>query len=241
MRTFLEGQYTSTPGKAILAGHTRRRRAAARPEWLVVSAWPPELAELEKKLPTLAGRSRGRVELGSVGVGLIEAAIGASSLLAMVRPKAVLLVGTAGLFPGSHARYCIGGAVVARRITLLSEAAAAGCAYLPPIMPRSQNPSTWLTAAIRRASGLETAAVVCPLAITATDTAAILAAKKSRSALENLEAFSVARAAASMKIPFAAVLGISNHVGPEGRGEWQRNAAEAAAAACRAVVDFLSR
>jgi nucleoside phosphorylase len=240
MRTFGEGQYTSTPGKAILATRPRRRRGAAAPDWLVVSAWRPELAELEKTLPSLPPRIREKVALGTVGVGLVEAAIGASTLLTALRPKAMLLVGTAGLYPGSHGRLRVVSAAVARRITLFSQAASEN-AYLPPSMCRTQNTSSWLSAAIRTAARLESASVACPLAITATEAAAVLAARKSRSALENLEAFSVARAAARMKIPFAAVLGISNQVGDEGHQEWKRNAAEAAATACRAVVDYLSR
>jgi nucleoside phosphorylase len=131
--------------------------------------------------------------------------------------------------------------VVAGRITLLSEAAACERAYLPPSMPLSQDSTPWLRASIRRAARLDGADVACPLAITATEAAAVIAATKSRSALENLEAFSVARVAASMKIPFAAVLGIANQVGPDGHRQWKRNAAEAAAAACRAVMDYLSR
>jgi nucleoside phosphorylase len=95
--------------------------------------------------------------------------------------------------------------------------------------------------ALRRATRIDGASVACPLAITATDAAALLAAKKSRCALENLEAFAVARAADSLKIPFAAVLGIANHVGGEGHREWKRNGADAAAAACRAVVEYLSQ
>jgi nucleoside phosphorylase len=65
--------------------------------------------------------------------------------------------------------------------------------------------------------------------------------RRSRCALENLEAFALARAAASLRIPFAVVLGITNTVGPPGHREWQQNAVAAAGAACRAVLAFLNR
>jgi nucleoside phosphorylase len=241
MRALGKSQYTSTPGKTIPAGRLRRTRGGAGLDWLVVSAWAPELAPLEDRLPNLPLRVRRRLVLGTVGVGLVDAAIGASALLTALGPRAVLFIGTAGVYPGSPTRLPVGSAAVARRIALLSGNTAADDAYFPNPMPRREIATPSLGKAICKATRLPGADVACPLGITATAKAAALAAKESGCALENLEAFSVARAAASLKIPFAAVLGIANHVGEEGHREWKRNAAAAAAAACRAVVDYLGR
>jgi nucleoside phosphorylase len=76
--------------------------------------------------------------------------------------------------------------------------------------------------------------VACPLAISARPT------RTSNCDVENLEAFAVARAAATAGIPFIAILGISNTVGPMAHAEWKRNAARAAAAACGAALDVIN-
>jgi len=59
--------------------------------------------------------------------------------------------------------------------------------------------------------------------------------------VENLEAFAVARAAAAAGLPFAAILGISNNVGPSAHAAWKRNATGAAAAACHAALEVIDR
>ena len=81
--------------------------------------------------------------------------------------------------------------------------------------------------------------VACPVAITRTRAAATALARHTGAALENLETFAVARACAQARIPFAAVLGISNRVGPQAHREWLRHAAPAAAAACAVVERWL--
>jgi futalosine hydrolase len=207
----------------------------------VVSAWRPELAELRRLLPRLPAPVCRRLALGTVGVGLVEAALGASRLLAALRPRAVILVGTAGLYPGSSKSLRIGDTLVVGKMALLSDLEAGHHARLPEVMPRRETATPSLGKAIRQAARLPSENVACPLAITGSAAAAIFAGKKSGCALENLEAFSVARAAASLKIPFAAVLGIANHVGLAAHREWKHNAAAAAASACRAVVEYLSR
>jgi purine-nucleoside phosphorylase len=58
-------------------------------------------------------------------------------------------------------------------------------------------------------------------------------------ALENLEVFSVARAAHAAGLPFAAVLGISNVVGPNAHAEWRANHLAASRAACHVVWSTL--
>jgi hypothetical protein len=50
----------------------------------------------------------------------------------------------------------------------------------------------------------------------------------------------VARAAAAAGLPFAAVLGVANRVGPQGHEEWQRHHRAASRAACQLIAQFLS-
>jgi nucleoside phosphorylase len=82
--------------------------------------------------------------------------------------------------------------------------------------------------------------VACTLAITAASKTAARLTGKSGVALENLEAFAVARAAAAARLPFAAILGVSNRVGPQAPAEWKTHAAAAARSACTAVLAWLA-
>ena len=220
-----------------------RLRPDGKVESLVVAAWLPELDFLRESLANLPARIRRTVVLDTIGVGLVEAAIGASRLLATLRPRAVILVGTAGLYPGSTstAGLTVGDAVLAEKIVLLPAPLPGRHTYLPEIMPSEQHTSARLTRALRQATALPAADVANPIAITRSRKAATFAAKDSACALENLEAFALARAAASAKIPFAAVLGIANQVGPTAHREWKKNAVAAAEEACRAVLKYLVR
>ena len=220
-----------------------RLRPDGKVESLVVAAWLPELDFLRESLANLPARIRRTVVLDTIGVGLVEAAIGASRLLATLRPRAVILVGTAGLYPGSTstAGLTVGDAVLAEKIVLLPAPLPGRHTYLPEIMPSKEQSSARLTRDIRQATALPAANVANPIAITRSREAALFAAKDSACALENLEAFALARAAASRKIPFAAVLGVANHVGPAAHREWKKNAVAAAEEACRAVLKYLVR
>jgi futalosine hydrolase len=209
--------------------------------WLILAAWRPELAHLRASLPGLPVRARRKVTLAAVGVGLVEAGIGATRLLVEQRPAAVLLVGTAGVYPGNRGTLPLGVAAVIDKIRLLPVLLPGNHAYLPAIVPARARSSPALVRALCKTAGLPRAAAACPLAITASPRAAAAAAKISGCALENLESFAVARAAAAAGVPFAAILGIANHVGPQGHREWKLNAARAAAAACDAVLAMLGK
>jgi nucleoside phosphorylase len=92
---------------------------------------------------------------------------------------------------------------------------------------------------VAAATGLSVADVACPLGITRALPVAQKLRKATGAALENLEAFAVARAAAHANVPFTAILGVANHVGPEGHVQWRQYGDRAAAAACAAVRKWL--
>ena len=117
---------------------TDRTRALRR--WLVLAAWPPELAEFRR----LIGRKRtGRqVVARTAGVGLVEAAIGAATAIADVKPEAVMFVGTAGLYPDRRPDLALAGAVAARRLVLMADGVASHHAYLPPAMRTRRRAAT---------------------------------------------------------------------------------------------------
>jgi nucleoside phosphorylase len=211
------------------------------PRTLVVSAFEPEIAPLRP----LVRRSR-QVTLAAAGIGAIDAAVGAAAAIAAARPSRVIFVGTAGVY-GSPARagFPIGSAVLAGDVACVSTAALRGEGYLPAATALRTETSPRLRAALRGATGeagapqAMTGSVACPLAITRSATLARRIAAATGAELENLEAFAVARAAASAGVDFAAVLGIANRVGPTGHAEWLRHHRAASRAACILVARFL--
>ncbi|HSY39294.1 MAG TPA: hypothetical protein VLA79_07185, partial [Polyangia bacterium] len=198
---------------------------------LIVSAFEPEIAPLRRLVRGLRG-----IVLQPVGIGAIDAAVGAAGAIARARPARVLFVGTAGIYGREkEARAAIGTAMVAGEIVCMSTAALKGEAYLPGPMVVQVPTSRSLRAALTdgragRAAGL--GVVACPLAITRSAALGRRIAEATGAALENLEAFAVGRAAAAAGVPFAAVLGVANRVGPRGHEEWQRHHRAASRAAC---------
>jgi nucleoside phosphorylase len=120
-------------------------------------------------------------------------------------------------------------------VRLVSTATLRGEAYHPAPLVAAAETAPPLRAALARAAGpAAPVTVACPLAITET-TALARRIAATGAALESLEAFAVARAAASARLPFAAGLGVSNVVGPRAHAEWRANHLAASRAACRVV------
>ena len=206
---------------------------------LILAAWPPELTALRRHRRRRSHQAAAPVVLDTVGVGLVEAAIGATASIEKHRPQKLVLIGTAGVFPAARAAHPIGSVAVATTIHLASQAVVEKSAYLPSTLPARLDTHRGLTRAIQRISDAPDATVLCPLGITRTTRLARQRQRNPGAQLENLEAFAIARAAARARIPFTAVLGISNIVGPQGHTQWQANAAAAAARANRAVAAWL--
>jgi purine-nucleoside phosphorylase len=206
---------------------------------LVVSAWEPELAPLRRLLRTAPAAARG-VALAPIGVGTVDAAVGAANAIARARPRRVIFVGTAGVYPGAAARaIAIGAAAIADELRLVSTATLRGEAYHPaPLVAAATSTPALRRALAATADGPAAVNVACPLAITETAALARRIAATG-AALENLEAFAVARASAAARLPFAAVLGVSNVVGPRAHAEWRANHQPASRAACHVVWSFL--
>ena len=174
---------------------------------------------------------------------MVDAAVGTSRALAQVGPAEVLFVGTAGSYAGEPA---VGRVVVARRLNLVSAAEARGQGYLPPPLVRRAATDAGMRRALLRAVAAQTGTragavdVATPVAITTSAALARTQARSSGAAVENLEAFAVARAAAAAEIPFGAVLGISNRVGPQAHAQWRRHQDAAMRAVAATVVTYLT-
>jgi nucleoside phosphorylase len=205
---------------------------------LVVSAFGPEIAPLRR----LVRGGRGLVT-ATVGIGAVDAAVGAARAIATARAQRVIFVGTAGVYAHARPSLAIGSAAVAGEIHAVSTAVLRAEGYLPSLVVVRAETSTELRAALSTGPGGPAAAiasVACPSAITRSARLGREMAASTGAALENLEAFAVGRAAAAAGLPFAAVLGVANRVGPGGHRQWLEHHQTASRAACRLIARFLA-
>ncbi len=180
------------------------------------------LAAAAEELGTLPG--------AVVGVGPIAAATTAARIIAERRPKAVILIGTAGAYVGGPA---IGTVIASETLGWSYGVAAMGLGYVPrPPQPIRGAASLLDQLDLPRHAVLTTGAVT---------TDPTLADRLSDGfSVEHLEAYSVAMACHDVGIPFVAILGIANVVGPGAHVEWlahRDEAQDAAREAARTLVE----
>lgn len=164
-----------------------------------------------------------REELGplageALGVGPVVVAARMATLLAQRKPDAVVLIGTAGAYPGGPP---IGEPIAARRVGLSPSVAAMGLGYVP-------RPPVPLVCDAQMTDAIE-AAKHDVLTVSAITTDPTLTERLADSwQVEHMEAYGVAVACAHAGVPFACCLGIANDVGPNAHMEWlmHRNAAQ---------------
>ncbi|MCK6507245.1 futalosine hydrolase [Myxococcota bacterium] len=168
------------------------------------------LAAVAEELGPLPGRT--------VGVGPVVAAASTARILCELRPDAVVLIGTAGSYRGGPP---VGQACAARRVGLADGAATMGLGYVPrPPPPLPCDPRLLARAGVPAVDVLNTGAIT---------TDPVLAARLADGwQVEHLEAYGVAAACAAAQVPFVALLGIANQVGPDAHAQWltHRNAAQ---------------
>jgi nucleoside phosphorylase len=205
---------------------------------LVLAAYPPELVGMRRLLgEQLFGNVNGvAISCKTVGVGLPNATSGTTTRLMQLRPRGVVLVGTAGVYTGATAN--VGEVVVARRVHLVEPAECEGRAAMPDPMARTIECNAMMAAGLNhgRAPTLDLANT---LVVTLDEALGGRVAQSTSCAVENLEAFGIANACALQNVPFACVMGISNRVGPTGRDEWRQYHKAAAQAACEVVNRWL--
>ena len=174
---------------------------------LIVAAAREELGELEGEV---------------IGVGPVVAAATAAALLERHRPDGVVMIGTAGAYRSGPP---IGSAVIAARLGLSWGVAVLGLGYVPrPPGPIDADPAL--------VAGLGALPQVGVLTVGAVTTDRALAERLADGwEVEHLEAYAVAWACQRAEIPFVAVLGIANDVGPNAHVQWltHRDAAQQAA------------
>jgi nucleoside phosphorylase len=167
----------------------------------------------------------------ALGVGPVRAAASLARLLAEERPDGVVLVGSAGSYRADHS---LGRAYVAESLGTGDAGAAVGGGYVPLAPPvLSADP------VLRSRVGSAGARVLTLAAITTAPAAVDQLARDWD--LEHMEAYAAAWACRCAGVPFLAVLGVANRVGPAAHDEWRANRAAAEAAAREAVLPLLDR
>ena len=180
------------------------------------------LAAVSEELGNLPGET--------VGIGPVVAAANAATVLAARQPERVLMIGTCGVYPTRS--FAIGEAIMANRVGLSYGVAAMGLGYVP----RAPEPVLCATDLFER-TNLPTADVLTTGAVT---TDMVLAGRLSDDwSVEYLEVFGVAYACMQAGIPFNAILGIANDVGPNAHAQWLSHRDEAQNAAREAARELL--
>ncbi len=175
---------------------------------LICAAFPPEIRDIE-------GRVTGDVVTATLGVGLVSASSRISQLLERHGISRILFTGTCGILGPSPVS--IGDVVRAKTIYSGDGETFNGANHIPDAMPTTVAPTQFLTPQ----KFIQECDVLSPLSITLSkDGMDALRSRFPDGIAENLECFAVAWNAHQRRIPFEAILGVSNRIGPEGHTEW---------------------
>ncbi|MBZ0119849.1 MAG: hypothetical protein K8H88_22870 [Sandaracinaceae bacterium] len=210
---------------------------------LIVAAHAPEMAGLRPYLSdNLIGAIRGiRVHGKAVGIGMGVAGPATARGLVAIQPRAVILIGSCGVYPGLP-QYRPHDVIVSGRVQLVSHAVNAGRSEFPAPMQTQVECNALLAAGLASGGGrVFVAPIANTLARTVDDVVAASVHPATGCDAENLEAFSVAMAAKAAEIPFAAVLGVSNIVGSTGAHDWRQFQRASVNAAADVIVTWIQR
>jgi nucleoside phosphorylase len=210
---------------------------------LVLAAHAPELVGLRDALGAGLRGTIGslEVECATVGVGLPASASGTTRALQAIQPRAVVLLGSCGLYP-RRIEFRALTPVVATGVRLVDAHVLNDHAAFPAPMQLLNAPDRSLSEGLAQTdpSSLR-GEVATTLAITTDDALAQTIGSKSGCAAENLEAYAVALACAAHDLPYACVLVATNAVGSQGRQQWQNYQRSAAEKAAELLIAWLER
>jgi len=169
----------------------------------------------EKEIPGFREFSRGGWQTHALGVGQFESLAELSRLLAAQTTEGIVLVGTCG----SLLREEIFQVFQCRHFAFPSVADE----ELPEFMPRTAETIPAIRFPdFREATVLQNHGISLS-AEKFSQNAGYIPAGFPRPLLENMEAASLALYCQKRKIPFTALLCVTNQIGPDGRREWKEN------------------
>jgi nucleoside phosphorylase len=209
---------------------------------LILAAHAPEFVGLRPHLgDSLHGVVRGlHVVAKTIGVGMAVAGAGAANRIHQLEPRAVILLGSCGVYP-SNIEYRPLDIIVPSRCHLFDATVASGKAEFPDPMQTVLDPHALMSAGLCGAAGprARQAPVATTLAINVDDAVARAVHPASGLEAENLELFPIALACLAANLPFSAVLGVTNVVGSQGRTDWMKYQRDAAVAAAEVIITWV--
>lgn len=210
---------------------------------MLLAAHPLELqpaGPLLRQSALNAGPGGLRVEAVTVGVGLSFAGGGTARALCRFAPRAALLLGSVGAYPGAGPVETPLHLSVPDAFHLCDAAGALGLSALPPAMTASFTADEALAEGLRGATGAHGGSLATTLGITTDDGLAARLRRDFDFSVENLEAHAVAAACHRAGVAFAALFATTNRVGQDGRSQWQQHSAAAADTTAAALGRFLA-
>jgi nucleoside phosphorylase len=208
---------------------------------LILAAFAPELAGFRGALdPGLSGIVSGvHVACATIGVGLPAAAAGVTQRLREVRARAVLLVGSCGVYPG-HAPFVPLQAVIPTQVTLVDASVLAQKAAFPGLMELSHATHEAMSDGLAAQAGTALrGALATTLSLTTDDALAHSIGEHSACVAENLEALAVVAACTAQSPPCACLTIATNAVGSLGREQWRTYHGPAAERAAQLTLSWL--
>jgi nucleoside phosphorylase len=211
---------------------------------MVIGAHPPALIGLRDHLgQAMHGSVFGlNVSAKVCGVGMGVAGAWTAKRLVQLSPRAVVLIGAAGIYPGQPTFQPLD-VVVAEELRLLDHATLCGHAQFPTPMQTQLVPPPAMSAGLvgEQSGRVHRVNIASPLADTRDAEFAASVPPQLGCAAESLEAFTVAQACQLMSVPFAVALGVSHVLGEHAEVDWQRYHRDASRAAATAVLSWVQR
>jgi nucleoside phosphorylase len=229
-------------GIAASGDRLARMEPASPPvDLLVFGAHPGTLRGLREHLgDRLDGSIRGfRVTAKTIGVGMGVAGGLAAKRVYQLAPRAVVLLGTCGVYGGvpGYQPYDV---VVGSAFHLVDLGVLRGESAFPQPMQTEVRPhatlSVGLAAALPRARQVS---VASPLAETIDDESSARIPQVTGCEVESLEAFSVAQVCSMAQVPFAGVFGVSHVAGSTALTDWRNFERQCCLAAAEALVGWV--
>lgn len=214
---------------------------SARVDVLVFGAHPPDLRGLRNRVgERLDGKIANLHVTGkTVGVGVGVAGASAAKRVFQLAPRAVVQLGTCGIYPGAgdYQPYDV---IVASKLKLVDLAVLTGRARWPEPMQAERDTHPHMTSGLASAGRrVFTAPVACTYAVTTDDAVAAEIPKLTGCHAENLEGFSIAHACHLAEIPFASVLAATHVVGSNAHSDWQKHERQATITAAEILVSWI--
>jgi nucleoside phosphorylase len=212
-----------------------------RVDVLVFGAHAPDLRGLRNHVGEhLDGAIGGLHVTGkTVGVGCGVAGASAAKRVFQLQPRAVVHLGTCGIYPGL-AQYQPYDVIVATKLVLVDLGVLAGRARWPEPM-QSERETHAMMASGLAASGRRAfpAVVACTYAITTDDAIASEIPKRTECHAENLEGFAIAHACHLAEVPFLSVLATTHVIGSGATADWQKYERQATLSAAEVLVSWI--